>query len=106
MGRPVPSPYILPDGLSWVDLILVFSSVLLGWVDLRRVFSPGGWVGLICRDAPNILPISGWVERSSETELSMTLVRGVESCLGMAPNVLWDQTMWTCHLGFDQVDTS
>ena len=89
----MPSPYLLLDGLSWVDLRLVFSSVVLGWVDLRRVFSPGGWVGLICGDTPNLLPILGWVERSSEIELSMTLVRGVASCPGVAPKVPWKQTM-------------
>jgi hypothetical protein len=62
LGRPVPSPCLLPDGLSWVDLRRVFSLVVLGWVDLRQVFSPGGWVGSICGDAPDLLPISGWVD--------------------------------------------
>jgi hypothetical protein len=79
---------------------------VLGGVDLVRVFSLGGWAGLICGDSPYLLPILGWVERFSETELRKTLVIGVEIYLGRAPNVPWEHTMWTCQLGIDQVDTS
>jgi hypothetical protein len=28
---------------------------------VKRVFPPRGWVGRICGDAPDLLPISGWV---------------------------------------------
>jgi hypothetical protein len=55
-------PYLLANGMSWVDMRQVFSSVMLRWVDLIWVFSPCGWDGLICGNAPDLLPISGWVD--------------------------------------------